>query len=97
VEHDPTLAVRRGYTQEGYWRTDTHRVELYKCRLQVCMGEASALQALHSGVSFLADEFNRTLSAAERDSPTQLDTCRKGHTGRLCQVPCRASLGHQPL
>ena len=65
---------------------DTHQTELYKCRLQVCMGEATALQALHSGVSYLSDDFNRTLSPAERESPTQLDTCRNGHTGRLCQV-----------
>jgi hypothetical protein len=65
---------------------DTHQTELYKCRLQVCFGEANALQALHNGVSYLSDDFNRTLSPAERESPTQLDTCRNGHTGRLCQV-----------
>jgi hypothetical protein len=73
-------------TQEGYWRMDTHQTELYKCRLQVCMGEANALKALHNGVSYLSDDFNRTLSPAERESPTQLETCRNGHTGRLCQV-----------
>ena len=72
--------------QEGYWRMDTHQTELYKCRLSVCMGETDSLQALHQGVSYQSDEFNRTMSAAERANPIQLDTCRDGHTGRLCQV-----------
>ena len=72
---------------------DTHQTELYKCRLSVCMGEADSLQALHQGVSYQSDEFNRTMSAAERANPIQLDTCRDGHTGRLCQVcPCSARL-----
>jgi hypothetical protein len=81
--------------QEGYWRMDTHQTELYKCRLSVCLGEAEALQTLHQGVSYLSDEFNRTMSAAERANPIQLDTCRDGHTGRLCQV--RLSPSHVPL
>jgi hypothetical protein len=72
--------------QEGYWRKDTHQTELYKCRLSVCLGEAQALQALHQGVSYQSDQFNRTLSAAERTTPIELDSCRDGHTGRLCQV-----------
>jgi hypothetical protein len=65
---------------------DTHQTELYKCRLSVCLGEAASLQTLHQGVSYKSDEFNRTMSAAERANPIQLDTCREGHTGRLCQV-----------
>ena len=70
---------------------DTHQTELYKCRLSVCMGEAEALQSLHQGVSYDSDEFNRTLSAAERTMPTELDSCRDGHTGRLCQVCAHSS------
>ena len=52
---------------------------------------AARLQALHQGVSYQSDEFNRTMSAAERANPIQVNTCRDGHTGRLCQVcPCSA-------
>ena len=50
------------------------------------MGEADALQVLHQGVSYQSDEFNRTMSAAERQNATQLSSCRNGHTGRLCQA-----------
>ena len=32
------------------------------------VGEAASLQALHQGVSYQSDEFNRTMSAAERGS-----------------------------
>jgi hypothetical protein len=63
--------------QEGYWRMDSHRDEVYRCRLNLCLGEASVL-ASEYGSEVDADEFPRTLSDAEREVPVVLDTCRAG-------------------
>jgi len=67
------------WAQEGYWRMDNHRDEVYRCRLNLCLGEAPALASLY-GSEVDADDFLRTLSGAEREAPVALDTCRSGAT-----------------
>jgi hypothetical protein len=63
--------------QEGYWRKDSHQEEVYSCRLNLCRGEATALEKVY-GHAVDSDEFNNTLSLAERTEPVELDTCRTG-------------------
>ena len=65
------------WEQEGYWRMDSHRDEVYRCPLELCRGEAPALASLH-GVDIDGDNFSRTLTAEEREASMQLDTCRPG-------------------
>jgi hypothetical protein len=59
---------------------DTHRDEVYRCRLNLCLGEAPALLELF-GAAVDGDNFSRTLSDEEREAPVELDTCRPG----LCE------------
>ena len=63
--------------QEGYWRKDSHQEEVYSCRLNLCRGEAPALEKLY-GHAVDSNEFGITLSPAERTEPVELDTCRTG-------------------
>jgi hypothetical protein len=67
------------WAQEGFWRMDSHRDEVYRCRLNLCLGEAQALASVH-GSEVDAEDFLRTLSEAERETPVALDTCRPGTT-----------------
>ena len=68
--------------QEGYWRKDSHQEEVYSCRLNLCRGEATALEKVY-GHAVDSDEFNNTLSLAERTEPVELDTCRTGAAIRI--------------
>jgi len=70
------------WEQEGYWRMDSHRDEVYRCPLELCRGEAPALASLH-GADIDGDNFSRTLTAEEREASMQLDTCRPG-AKRVC-------------
>jgi hypothetical protein len=74
----------RGYecAQEGYWRKDSHQEEVYSCRLNLCRGEAPALEKVH-GHAVNSNEFDYTLSPAERTEPVELDTCRTGAAIRI--------------
>ena len=56
---------------------DNHRDEVYRCRLNLCLGEAPALASLYDA-AVDADNFSRTLSDGEREAPVELDTCRPG-------------------
>ena len=72
--------------QEGFWRKDSHQEEVYSCRLNLCRGEATALEKVY-GHAVDSDEFNNTLSLAERTEPVELDTCRTGAIRAAIRIP----------
>ena len=61
---------------------------VYRCRLNLCRGEATALEQL-SGHAVDSNEFDYTLSPAERTVPVELNTCR---TGAAIRIPMRRTI-----
>jgi hypothetical protein len=90
IAWDATPDPSRGYecAQEGYWRKDSHQEVVYRCRLNLCRGEATALEQL-SGHAVDSNEFDYTLSPAERTVPVELNTCR---TGAAIRIPMRRTI-----
>jgi hypothetical protein len=75
--------------QEHYWRADSHKEEVYKCRHNFCTGEGRAAKAL-AGVG-PDEDLPASLTPPEREKAhlwheEPVGVCRKGHTGRLCEV-----------
>jgi hypothetical protein len=90
IAWDATPDPSRGYecAQEGYWRKDSHQEVVYRCRLNLCRGEATALEQLF-GHAVDSNEFDYTLSPAERTVPVELNTCR---TGAAIRIPMRRTI-----
>lgn len=83
------------HRQESYWREDSRKSDVYKCRFKLCDGEAEALAKFLNLTP--SDPLPTTLTPRERNGSISwlhddVDICRPGHTGRLCEV--RVYSGH---